>query len=742
MQPSVESKPNFDPVQLISKAFSYLKHFRLMLIMLAFGLLAGICYFLFAIPTFQAKSLVYYQLFGTAVKDSEVQAVGGSGARLSRGLVTRFGSQRIQIGAARRLGLLGEGETYEDVLENVPAVRVNIVDAQHLEVTVIAYDPKIVKTFCQAMIDEFREFQESSWSEFRDEALERYAIQLAELEEKVNEGITSLSQMEREQQLTEVTIEQQSLLEIPKQLVQTRERIFRMEEVSRELDKLDEIGSEDETDKIIAVLSLLSSFEKEAFVKVGDLVRRPSGTMPVVSSKSDRTVVQPGNVEGIESWRELEKQKRILETEIEAASVKFLPDHPTMRELVSKLEDAKRALAAEMKILGEKFQLEFEQLKQKKINLESRMPEYLAVTEKLGISSQAYSSIEQTQDMWNKARIQLSDKLAAITFSEENDWVQMRFKGHTSLRDEIPLSPNKAKLVMLSALLGVAGALGIPTLLNLFDTSANNVHQLEMYTGLKGIGIVPLSKKSELENVNRSQAQGSSIPNYLLECFRIIRSSIIFNIGLDQQSQVVLVTSARPSEGKTTQAANLAWAFFSLGERVLLIDCDLRRGRVHDLLGIENQSGVTTMLMSEISPSDAIVNTGLEGFDAIPRGPVIPGTTELLCQDGFKQTVEKLRGEYDRIILDCPPVLGLSESGPLQVLADGTVLVIRAEATSRKDVGDAISFLKKAGAHLFGFVLNRVDLSKAGNYYHYYYYSAPYYDQFDAESQEHEQIKL
>lgn len=737
MQPSLESKPNFDPTHLISKAFGYLKHFRLMLIMLAFGLLAGISYFLFAIPTFQARSLVYYQAFGTAVKDSEVQAVGGPGAGLSRGLLTRFSSQRIQLGAARRLGLLGEEETYEDLLENVPGVRVNIVDSQHLEVTVLAYDPEIVKTFCQAMIDEFREFQESSWTEFRDEALERYALQLTELEEKVRDGMTSLSQMEREQQLTEVTIEQQSLLEIPKQLVETRERIFRMEEVSRELGKLDETDSEDETDEVIAVLSLLSSFEKEAFVKVGDLVRRPNGTMPVVSSKSTQTVVQPKNVEGIESWRELEKQKRILETEIKDAAVKFLPDHPRMKELTGKLVDAKRALAAEMKVLREKFQLEYEQLQQKQINLEARMPEYLSVTEELGLSSQAYSSIEQTQDMWNKARIQLSDKLAAITFSEENDWVQMRFKGHTSLRDEIPLSPNKMKIIILSTMIGVAGALGIPTLLNFFDTSATNVYQLEDYTGLKGIGVVPLSKKSELENVNRSQAQGSSIPNYLLECFRIIRASIIFNVKPGEQSQVVLVTSARPQEGKTTIAANLAWAFFSLGERVLLVDCDLRRGRQHGLLGIENQVGVTTVLMSEISPSDAIVNTGLEGFDVIPRGPVIPGATELLGQDGFKDTVNKWREEYDRVILDCPPVLGLSESGPLQRLADGTVLVIRAETTSRKDVGNTINFLQKAGAHMFGFVLNSVDLSKAGNYYHYYYYSAPYYDQLDAETQGH-----
>jgi hypothetical protein len=94
------------------------------------------------------------------------------------------------------------------------------------------------------------------------------------------------------------------------------------------------------------------------------------------------------------------------------------------------------------------------------------------------------------------------------------------------------------------------------------------------------------------------------------------------------------------------------------------------------------------------------------------------------------------RSRYDRIILDCPPVLGLSESFSLQRLADGIVLLVRSETTSMKDVRDAVGMLRKTGAHFFGFVLNGVDLSKVGNYYQYYYYSSPYYDQFSEDPEE------
>jgi capsular exopolysaccharide synthesis family protein len=387
-----------------------------------------------------------------------------------------------------------------------------------------------------------------------------------------------------------------------------------------------------------------------------------------------------------------------------------------------------------MLVLREKFDLEYRRLTEKLAQLQERIPEYQKVTEEFGRSSMEYSTIEQAQLMWEKARERLAEKLATITFAEDFDWVQLRFKGHTSLRDEVPVSPNKAKLLMIALMIGFAGAIGVPTILNLLDTSATSLAQLEDYIGMKGIGIVPLTDGEFLEAVHRSPAQGAKVPNYLLECFRVIRA----NIGLDARfdgipSQVILITSARPQEGKTTQAANLAWAYHSMGERVLLVDCDLRRGRQHVLLKLDNEGGMSRMLTGQITPDQAIIHTEQKGFHAITRGPIIAGSTELLCQDGFFALVQNWRSHYDRIILDCPPVLGLSESASLQRLADGIVLVVRSEKTSMKDVRDAVTLLRKTGAHFFGFVLNGVDLSKVGNYYQYYYYSAPYYDQFEGD---------
>jgi len=737
-----QSSPKFDPTRIITQAFSYLKHVRLMLVVFSTAILCGVSYFLYATPVFSSKSLIHFQSYGTPVRDSELPETGNYNAGVTLALLDRLKSQEIQIAAAHRLGLVGEHSTYEDLLDHIPSIVIRILDTRHMEVTVLAYNADVVRDYSEVLVQEFQRIQEESWKQFRDGALERYALQLKELEEKVAENTDALSVMERDQHFIQMTIEQQSLLEIPKEIVETQERIKRMDAVRETLEKYEsEEAGEDNT---IAILSILSSFEEDTKVDVGNLVQRslsPGRAAVGPARPTEVQVVTPADVDSIEPWREIERRKRVTETQIREASVVLLPEHPKMREHQDELENLTRSLVSEMSVLREKFDLEYRRLKERLLQLEARIPEYQKVTEEFGKSSIQFNSIEQAQTMWDEARKRLASKLATVTFTDDFDWVQLNFKGHTSLRDDVPVSPNKRKLLMMTLLLGLGGAIGLPTLLNLLDSSARSLAQLEDYIGLKGIGIVPLTDPDFLEAVHRSPAQGAAVPNYILECFRVIRA----NIGLDSKfdgiaSQVVLFTSARPQEGKTTLAANLAWAYHSMGEKVLLVDCDLRRGRQHLLLKLDNGAGMSKMLTGQISPENAIIHTEQKGFDAVPRGPIIAGSTELLCQEDFFKLVQYWRTRYDRIILDCPPVLGLSESVSLQRLADGVVLVVRSEKTPMRDVRDAVTVLRKTGAHFFGFVLNSVDLSKLGNYYQYYYYSAPYYDQFEGDPGEASEV--
>jgi succinoglycan biosynthesis transport protein ExoP len=741
------NKPKFDPLKLISQVLSYAKHVRLMLLMMAVGLMAGIIAFMFSTPTYRSTAMVSMHGFGAPLVDREVPETYQTSS-FHRSFLTRFRSAPVQLAAAKRMGLLGEEATSEDLLRMIPNLTILPVDSRNLELTVVAHDPRVVREFPQAMVNAYQELQQESYEEYRDEALRRYTEQVDRLEEEISQTISSLSSVERDQNLTEAMLEQQSLLEIPKQLIQTRERLARMKDVRTLLINLESqakdegaeagTGPGNKIGNMMSLLSLLGSFEDDTEVNVGDVMPAAGqfkGSLTATKSKETRHIVSPGEVEAIEPWRKLEKERRLLISQIQQNSGIYQPGHRVMKELTQKLEDTERALETEFKMLRQKFDLNYTGLEEKEKQLQARVPEYHAVTEQVGRSSHIYSTIAAKQKMWDQARERLAQKLATVTFAEDFDWIELRFKGLVSLRDDVPVSPSKVKIAILAVAIGLAGAFGVPTALNLFNTSASTVPQLEQITGLDGIGIVPLTSKALLEDVARSPAQGASVPNYLLECFRVIRANIILHPNRRNRSQIVLVTSARPQEGKTSQATNLAWAFQSMGEKTLLLDCDLRRGRIHGVIGIDKAPGMTRLLLGECTTQEAIHNVGPGGFDVIPRGPVIAGTTELLCQDVFSNMLEEFRKTYDRIVIDAPPVLGLSESSSLQKVVDGTVLVVRAEATGRKDVMDALALLRRSQAHFFGFVLNAVDLSKLGNYYNYYYYSAPYYDQMESEEE-------
>lgn len=738
-------KPKFDPLKLFSQAISYVKHIRIMLLMMAFGILAGIVVFMFSTPTYKSTALVSVQGFGAPMVDRDIPETHQTSS-FHRAFLDSFRSSRVQLAAAKRMGLVGQNSTSDDLLDVIPGLTVVPTDSRNVEMTVLAYDPAVVRTFAKEMVAAYQAIQKENYDSYRDEALVRYAEQVERLEAEISETMASLSSLERDQNLTEVTLEQQSLLEIPKQLIQTRERLARMKDVRVLLTKLESEAPTPGTpsansdpggniSNMISLLSLLGSFEEDTDVSVGDVIATTGVKSTVRAAKRVAQIVNPSDVDSIEPWRVLEKERRILLDQIEQNSGIYLPGHRVMKNLGSKLEAAERALVTEFKLLRQKFDLNYASLEEKEKTLQARLPEYHAITEQVGRTSHAYSTIAAKQAMWDKARERLAAKLATITFAEDFDWVELRYMGLIRVRDEVPVSPNKFKIALIGIMLGMAGALGAPTMINMLDTSASTVPQLEQVTGLNGIGIVPLTPKSMLEDVSRSPAQGSTVPNYLLECFRVIRANIIMHPNRRDKSQVVLVTSARPQEGKTTQATNLAWAFHSMGEKTLLLDCDLRRGRIHGVAGIDKAPGMTRLLLGECTSQEAIKNANPSGFDIIPRGPVIAGTTDLLCQKVFHDLLDHFRETYDRIVIDAPPALGLSETSSLQEVIDGTVLVVRAETTGRKDVLDTVNLLRKTGAHFFGFVLNAVDLSKLGNYYNYYYYSAPYYDQVEAEEE-------
>jgi capsular exopolysaccharide synthesis family protein len=201
---------------------------------------------------------------------------------------------------------------------------------------------------------------------------------------------------------------------------------------------------------------------------------------------------------------------------------------------------------------------------------------------------------------------------------------------------------------------------------------------------------------------------------------------------ISKPAHVTMVTSAMPKEGKTVVSSNLAISFGQTGARTLLVDTDMRRGRLHRLFGLRKSPGLSDYLLEKVPLTEAIRSSGKENLWILSAGQHVESGTELLGSSKFGELMQKLRSEYDRIIVDTPPVLGLSETSVLQSQVDGVLFVIWSGRTPIRNMKTAVDILAANGANFYGFILNRLDLTATMNYYQYYYYSSDYYDSYHA----------
>ena len=205
------------------------------------------------------------------------------------------------------------------------------------------------------------------------------------------------------------------------------------------------------------------------------------------------------------------------------------------------------------------------------------------------------------------------------------------------------------------------------------------------------------------------------------EDIRTIRTNLMFTSS-DEESQVVLVTSSIPGEGKSFISSNLATAFAQTDETTLLIDCDLRLGRIHKIFGVSNDKGFSNLLASQsvVNCADFIKKTPIPNLYVIPRGTVPPNPSELLNSTNTKRVINFLRENFSRIIFDGVPINGLPDSLIMASLVDRVVLVTAVGYTKIDELMEAKKALEKIDANIAGVVVNRVNQTKRGKYSNYY----------------------
>ncbi len=215
------------------------------------------------------------------------------------------------------------------------------------------------------------------------------------------------------------------------------------------------------------------------------------------------------------------------------------------------------------------------------------------------------------------------------------------------------------------------------------------------------------------------------------EAYRILRTNLQF-ASIDEPVRTLLVTSADPSEGKTLTVANLAVALAQSGRRVVILDCDMHRPRLHRVFNAVNNVGVTSALLREsLDPTPFLQRTDVPNLRVMTTGPLPPNSAELLGSQRMHTLLTELRAQADFVLVDSPPVLALSDAPVISTQVDGVLLVVHAGRTRRETLKRAQAVLRQVNANLVGVLLNRVSRRSKGYYYYYsHHYSKRYRNKY------------
>jgi capsular exopolysaccharide synthesis family protein len=224
----------------------------------------------------------------------------------------------------------------------------------------------------------------------------------------------------------------------------------------------------------------------------------------------------------------------------------------------------------------------------------------------------------------------------------------------------------------------------------------------------------------------------NGVPTNFVESFRAIRTNVLFS-SAEEGSRSLVITSAGPGEGKSLIAGNLSIALAQAGQRVLLIDADMRKPRIHTMFNQPQEPGLSNVLVGNAKPSETMHTTTVPGLWVMPAGLIPPNPAELLGSRRFKEFTASLAPHFDWLILDTPPVMAVTDSSVVAHVATGVLFVVGSEMTSRYAGRRAVEQLEHVRAKFIGAVLNRVDLQH-NSYYYSHYYRQEYTDYYTKSS--------
>ena len=295
--------------------------------------------------------------------------------------------------------------------------------------------------------------------------------------------------------------------------------------------------------------------------------------------------------------------------------------------------------------------------------------------------------------------------------------------------------PNKKRFTIIAFVLSLFSGIMLAFLLEYLDNTVKSEEEIKKLLGIPILSLIPRFKVNGYLNgyrpglkkgKKRAEVVGLVMKNNpkssISEAFRLLRTNLHF-VDLDKKLKTIVVTSPIAGDGKTTVAANLAIALAAQGERVLIVDADFIKPAIHKIFVLPDSPGITNTLAEGMNYQSVIHKAdGVENLDVITIGRIPPNSSELLSSSRMEEFIDELKGSYDRIILDTPPMMGVTDAVVLASILDGTLLVLRVGKIERNVIKRTRELIDNAKIRVLGGVLNAVDNRYGGYGYGYYYY--------------------
>jgi len=395
------------------------------------------------------------------------------------------------------------------------------------------------------------------------------------------------------------------------------------------------------------------------------------------------------------------------------------PDHPSMQALQQKIDqvnnqlteldrefaDAQLAVTEQQYLAAKEKEKEittrFEQQRQEAINLNEQLAEYTILR----------SDWEQTKKLCDI----LDDRIKEINVTEDVGALNISILEVAHPADK-PSRPEKALYMAIALALGLVIGGGLALLRDWMDQRLRSADEISAVLGMPVLGVVPsMSKRQSV--AARGQKVHLDSNSHVAEAYRTIRTAVFFSAPKGE-AKTILVTSPGAVDGKTTLVSNLAIAMAQAGQRTLILDADFRKPMQHNVFEINGGNGLASVLAGVTTLDEVIQPTGIKDLELLTCEPEVANPSEILNSETFAKILENLSNKYDRVIVDSPPVMPVTDAQILAAICNITLLVLRAEKSTRKVSQQARDGLLSVGARILGVVVN--DVSRNGTRYGYY----------------------